>query len=153
MSTRKKKMIVGIVGGTIVLLALAYIGVGVFFTSHFLINTEINGNDFSGKSVSEADEFFKEQVKDYTLTIHDINGATETINSSDILLVYNENADLESILEKQNAFLWPKAFFEKNTEDVTFDLSYDDTKLQEKINSFGILQAGITADTQKAAQI
>lgn len=144
MRKRKKKMILGIVGGSIILIVLAYMGVAVYFTSHFLFNTEINGNDFSGKSVSEADEYFKEQVKDYTLTINDINGGKETISSGDILLVYNENADLDSILEKQNAFLWPKAFFDKNTAEVTFDLSYDDAKLQEKVNSFGILQAGQT---------
>ena len=69
-----------VIGGSIGLLGLAYIGVSLFFTRHFLPNTEINGNDFSGKSVSEAEEFFKGQIGEYTLAIKDINGGKETIS-------------------------------------------------------------------------
>ena len=36
----------------------------------------------------------------------------------------------------------PKAVFDKSEEDLTFDLSYDEAKLQEKVNSLGIAQAG-----------
>ena len=142
---RKKKtgMTTGIViGGSIGLLGLAYIGVSLFFTRHFLPNTEINGNDFSGKSVSEAEEFFKGQIGEYTLAIKDINGGKETISSRDIGLAYKENSELDKILEKQNVFSWPKAVFDKSEEDLTFDLSYDEAKLQEKVNSLGIAQAG-----------
>lgn len=131
-----------VIGGSIGLLGLAYIGVSLFFTRHFLPNTEINGNDFSGKSVSEAEEFFKGQIGEYTLAIKDINGGKETISSRDIGLAYKENSELDKILEKQNVFSWPKAVFDKSEEDLTFDLSYDEAKLQEKVNSLGIAQAG-----------
>ncbi len=142
---RKKKtgMTTGsVIGGSIGLLGLAYIGVSLFFTRHFLPNTEINGNDFSGKSVSEAEEFFKGQIGEYTLAIKDINGGKETISSRDIGLAYKENSELDKILEKQNVFSWPKAVFDKSEEDLTFDLSYDEAKLQAKVNSLGIAQAG-----------
>ena len=142
---KKKKMYIGImVGGSVILVVLIYIAVALFFTRHFLMNTTINGNDFSGKSVSEAEQFFKEQVADYTLAVVDINGGKENISSSDILLTYKENGDIEDILKNQGAFLWPKAFFGDNTVEVTFDMSFDDAKLQEKINSLSIIQAGQT---------
>lgn len=144
MTNKKKMMIMGIAGGTILVIALAYMGAAIFFTRHFLMNTEINGVDFSGKSLAEAEEYFKGQVGEYTLIMNDINGGKETISSSEILLAYGENTELEGVLEEQNAFLWPKAFFTENTADITFNLSYDEAKLQEKINTLGIIQAGQT---------
>ena len=69
MTNKKKMMIMGIAGGTILVIALAYMGAAIFFTRHFLMNTEINGVDFSGKSLAEAEEYFKGQVGEYTLTI------------------------------------------------------------------------------------
>ncbi len=143
---KKKSLEIGlyIAGGSLIAIALAYIGISIFFTRHFLMNTEINGYSFSGQSVSEAEQFFKEKVEEYTLTLKDINGGEETIRSDEILLSYKENGEIESILKKQDGFMWPKAFFEKNKAEVTFDVSFDDGKLQEKINSLGIMQVGQT---------
>lgn len=141
---KKKKMIAILVGEIVVFIALVYIGVSVFFTRHFFMNTKINGHDFSAKSVSDAEKFFKGQVEEYSLTIKDINGGEETISSSDILLKYKENDELEGILKKQGAFLWPKSFFSDNDAEASFDMSYDDAKLTEKVNSLGIIQGGQT---------
>ena len=120
---KKKSLEIGlyIAGGSLIAIALAYIGISIFFTRHFLMNTEINGYSFSGQSVSEAEQFFKEKVEEYTLTLKDINGGEETIRSDEILLSYKENGEIESILKKQDGFMWPKAFFEKNKAEVTFD--------------------------------
>ena len=52
-----------IVGGLLVI----YLGVSAFFISHFYINTEINGKDFSGRSASAVEEYLKEQVQDYSV--------------------------------------------------------------------------------------
>ncbi len=133
-----------IAGGSMIAIALAYIGVSIFFTRHFLMNTEINGYSFSGQSVSEAEQFFKEKVEEYSLVLKDINGGEESIRSDEILLSYKENGEIERVLEEQDAFTWPKAFFDKNKAEITFDVSYDDGKLMEKINSLGIIQAGQT---------
>ncbi len=133
-----------IIGGSTGFVALAYIGISLFFTSHFMFNTEINGNDFSRKSASEAEQFFKEQVEEYTLTIDDANNGKETIKSGDISLAYKENSKLDQILEEQNPFAWPKTIFGENSQEVTFDLSYDEAKLKEKVNSLAIAQAGQT---------
>ncbi len=143
---KKKGMEIGmyIAGGSMIAIALAYIGVSIFFTRHFLMNTEINGYSFSGQSVSEAEQFFKEKVEEYSLVLKDINGGEESIRSDEILMSYKDNGEIERVLEEQDAFTWPKAFFDKNKAEITFDVSYDDGKLMEKINSLGIIQAGQT---------
>ena len=63
-----------IIAGSIVgALAAVYLGISAFFISHFYIDTEINGQDFSGKTVSDVENYIKEQVQDYELTIVEQN--------------------------------------------------------------------------------
>ena len=57
-SMGKKPWIIAgsIVGGLLVI----YLGVAAFFMSHFLINTTVNGKDFSGKTVDDVEEYLKQ---------------------------------------------------------------------------------------------
>ncbi|SHJ75719.1 L,D-transpeptidase family protein [Hespellia stercorisuis] len=111
------------------ILAVAYIGISVFFMSHFYFNTKINGIDFSTKTVADVEKYVKEQVKDYQLVIDEKNNVKETISGEDIGLSYVENNDIKKALDAQVSFLWPKAFFSKNSAKVTIDVSYDKEKL------------------------
>ena len=45
-----------IAGGVIGVLVLLYLGISVFFMSHFYIKTTINGKDYSGRSASSVEE-------------------------------------------------------------------------------------------------
>ena len=57
-----------IIAGSIVgALVVIYLGISAFFIGHFYIDTEINGQDFSGKTVSDVENYIKEQVQDYEL--------------------------------------------------------------------------------------
>lgn len=135
------KLIFGIAGGTTGVLLAAYVGVGVYFTSHFLPNTQINGHDCSGKPVSEVEDIFKKEMEGYSLTLTDQDGQKEEISSSDIDLVYKESKALKDALESQNAFSWPIAFFSSNSSDATIELSYDDAKLDAKLQSLKAVTA------------
>lgn len=133
--------VIGITSGVIVMgLVLTYIGISVFFMNHFYINTEINGHDFSAKTVEDVEEYMNGQVQDYTLTIHE-KEKTDIIRGEDISLVYTANQEIEEALEKQNAFLWPKAFLEKNTEEITVKVSYDSAALDNLINGLQAVTA------------
>lgn len=141
---RQKKggrLALGIAGGIVGVLAAAYIGTGIYFTSHFLPNTEINGHDCSKKPVSEVEEIFKEEMKGYALTLTDQDGNKETITSEDISLEYKESRALKEALKKQSAFSWPIAFFSKDSEEATIELSYDDAKLDAKLNTLKAVTA------------
>lgn len=130
---RKKPLIIG--GSILGALAVVYIGISIFFMSHFFVNTEINGHDFSGKSVADVEAYMKEQVKDYQLEILEKDNQTDIIDGDDISLTYEENSDIQDALKKQNGFLWPKAFFGKNTQKVTVDVSYDEDALNTLIQN------------------
>lgn len=135
----KKKMNwkkVGMITGSVIgALAVIYIGIAVFFMSHFYFNTEINGHPFSAKTAEDVEAFMKEQVKDYSLVIQEKDHKTDTISGADISLEYEANEDIKNALKKQNAFLWPRAFFVENSTQVTIDVSYDKDALNERIQN------------------
>ncbi len=122
-------------------LAAGYIGVSVYFTSHFYMNTEINGHDFSLKTAADVKEYIEQQVQGYSLTILEKDNKTDSISGDEISLEYNENKDIENVLKKQNAFLWPQAFFVKNSSKATVDVSYDRDALEDKISTLQAVKA------------
>ena len=133
-----------IAGAALAVLVLIYLGVSVFFMSHFYLNTKINGKDFSGKSAAAVEAYMKAQVKGYELTIKEQGNQSDRIKGSDIALQYQENEDIKKALKKQNGFAWPAALFSHKTEKISIDVSYDEKALDEKIQS---LQAVKTEQT------
>lgn len=138
-----------IIGGIIAGLVIVYLAISVFFMSHFYINTQINGKNFSGKNAAAVENYIKNQVADYKLTIVEQNNMTDAIEGSDISLVYKENSDIEDALKKQNAFLWPQAFFLKSSAEVTIEVGYDEAALESKIEAVQALNQEQT-DPQSA---
>ena len=132
-SLGKKPWIIAgsIVGGLLVI----YLGISAFFIGHFFINTTINGKDFSGKSAADVEEYLKEQVKDYELELIELNNETDVIKGSDISLVYKEDSSVEDALKKQNPILWVTSLFSKSSQNINIQVDYDESKLEEKIQS------------------
>ena len=132
-SLGKKPWIIAgsIVGGLLVI----YLGISAFFIGHFFVNTTINGKDFSGKSAADVEEYLKEQVKDYELELIELNNETDVIKGSDISLVYKEDSSVEDALKKQNPILWVTSLFSKSSQNINIQVDYDESKLEEKIQS------------------
>lgn len=120
-----------IVGGLVVI----YLGIAAFFIGHFFINTTVNGKDFSGKSAAVVEDYLKEQVEDYELTLLELNNETDVIKGSEISLVYEENSEVKDALKKQNPLLWVTSLFSKSSREVTVQVDYDEAALEEKIQS------------------
>lgn len=129
----KKPFIIAgsIVGGLI----LVYLCVAAFFMSHFLVNTTINGKDFSGKTVADVESYLESQVEGYQLKLIEQDNETDIISGSDISLVYVKNNDVEKALEDQSQLLWIASFFSKSNTDITVGVEYDEAALDAKIQT------------------
>ena len=136
---RRKRIWMG-VGVTAGVLIALYLGISAYFMGHFFVNTEVNGLDFSAKSLSAAEEVVKEQVKDYELTLLENHNKKDTIHASEIDLQYAGSEGIRNLLKEQNAFLWPGAFFKENKKEIDIDVSYDEDKLEQKINGLQCLK-------------
>lgn len=130
-----------IAGGTAALFLLIYLSISFFFQTHFLMNTMINGHDFSAKTKADAEHFFQSQIEDYILNIQEKDNGKDVIKGSDISLEYQESSELKAVLKKQNAFFWPASFFTEREENITFEFRYDEAKLEQKIQSLKAVSA------------
>lgn len=130
-----------IAGSIIGALAVIYLGVSVFFMSHFLVNTTVNGKDFSGKTVADVEEYLKAQVADYELTVVEQNNTSDVITGSEISLAYKDNSQVKDALDAQNQLLWITSLFSKSNADVSIEVEYDEAALDERIQNFQAVTA------------
>lgn len=131
---RKKKAAIA-VASVLGVLAVIYIGISVFFFSHFYIGTEINGSDFTAKTVEQVEEYMKGEVGNYKLTLLESDGGREEIAGSDISLEYVKGDELQTLLEKQNPFLWITALWDKPEIEAAIGVEYDESKLGNAISN------------------
>lgn len=139
---KKRKKVLGIVLGSICgVIAAAYLGLSVFFMSHFYFNTSINGVDFSAKSVENVENYMERQVQDYELDLNESDGGTEIIKGTEIGLKYEKGDELTKLLKNQNAFLWPKSLWSKPEITASVGVSYDEAKLNSVIDGLDCMVA------------
>lgn len=124
-----------------VILLLVYLGVSMYFRSHFLFHTTINGQDFSRQTVEEARAFFADEAAAYTLKITESSGKSESILGSEIHMVWDDDQALDRILKEQHAFAWPSAYFKEKAEEISFEISYDNSALEKAVHSLDAVTA------------
>lgn len=129
-----KKIAIGL-GAVLGVCVLVYLGISVFFMSHFYIDTKINGTDFSAKSVKQVEDYMKKQVDDYILVLKESDGRTEEIDGTDIDLEYASKGTVGKLLKEQNAFLWITALWDKPEIEAPIGVEYDKDKLEKVIDS------------------
>lgn len=134
---RKKLAIV--LGSIFGVLAVVYLGFAFFFSSHFMFFTTINGTDVTLKSVSQVEEYMRQQVADYTLTLEESDGDTEEISGSDISLEYVPGDELEKLVKGQKNFLWLKALWDHPELETRVGVKYDEDALARQIEGLACM--------------
>lgn len=130
----KRRKIAAIISGSIVLIiAAVYIGFAVYFDSHFLFYTTINGVDFSMKDVAAVEDYMKSQVAGYTLTLEESDGTAEQIAGNAISLEYVKSDELKKLLESQNHFYWMESLWKKPEITASIGVKYNEEALQAEI--------------------
>lgn len=133
---KKGKKLLWITLGSIAgVIAIVYLGISIFFMSHYYINTEINGHDFSMKTAADVEKYMKDQVKNYSLTVLEMEQAVDIVEGDTIDLEYKASDEAEAAIKDQNAFLWPTGIFSKKSCQIELEVSYDESKLQQEIQN------------------
>lgn len=113
-------------------IVIAYISGVIYYNSHFLKGTIINGIDVSGMTLEEL----KATIGDYDIIVRqrgkgDKEIYAEKITGEDIGIQIVSNSGIEEILEEQNIWLW---FLEKgNSYEKDTLIEYDEQLLADKI--------------------
>lgn len=133
MESKKKKGIV-ITASVVGALAIIYIAGGIFFQSHYLPRTVINGVACTGKTPDSVKNQIKEEVKNYKLAIKERDDKKETITGKSVSIAVEFDDTLQKILEKQNGFAWVVKLFKPEIHESKSIVSYDETALKEQMN-------------------
>lgn len=131
-SHKKPLIIIAIV---VALLVLCYVGASIFFMSHFGINTFVNGQDCSFKTVEQVNQILKQEVDSYQLQIIERNGSTEAISGSDIDLTYVDNGAAQDLLDNQNPWLFFTGMFGSTTDTLHSGVTFDQSELDTETTS------------------
>lgn len=113
-------------------IVIAYISGVIYYNSHFLKGTIINGIDVSGMTLEEL----KVTIGDYDIIVRqrgkgDKEIYAEKITGEDIGIQIVSNSGIEEILEEQNIWLW---FLGKgNSYEKDTLIEYDEQLLADKI--------------------
>ena len=132
-----------IAGVSIISFAAIYLLLALYFNSHFLFRTSINGINVGGKSVKSVEKIMSRKAQEYSLTIEGRNNATEEIVGADIDVSYDFSEDINKILNNQNEFMWIKSIFKKNENNITDGISYDEIKLKQVIGNLDCINESI----------
>ena len=117
-------------------LVSAYIGGAVYFSSHFLPNTNIEGADCSCMSVEEAETGLKEKTDARETSVRFRGGFNGKIRGCDIELSYVDKDAYTRTLSSQNIYTWPYAFFRRTDVDIKDSYTYNNDKLKAVLSGF-----------------
>lgn len=120
--------------------ACIYIGAAVFFWSHFLPSTVLNGIDVSGKTAKEAEAMITRQIDGYEIKITGRDGQNETLKGADIGLKPKFGDSIVSRIRQQNAFAWPAALFTRHKIEEVTVVHFNEEAFQETANGLFCMQ-------------
>lgn len=139
-SKKGKKTAAIVLGSILGVFLLVYVGFALFFNSHFMFFTKINGTDVSLKSVSAVETYMEKQVDDYVLTMKESDGGQEMIAGTDISLEYVPGEELKKLVKKQDNFLWIKSLWEHPKIQAKVGVKYDEKALEKKIGNLNCMK-------------
>ncbi|MCD8347844.1 MAG: peptidoglycan binding domain-containing protein [Lachnospiraceae bacterium] len=128
-----------------------YCAFGMYYTTHFLKNTSINGIDVSGLTAVEAEELIAAEAEDYRLVVTGRDEEQETILGADFDYGFVANGEAETLLGEQNAFAWIlSCFSEGQSYSVDTAVTYDTEKLTAAVMAFSMMQTDQMAAPEDA---
>ena len=142
----KGKIVLGILAAIVGVLAVCYVGGFIFYQNHFFFGTKISGVNASNKTVEEVEKSIEKDAKDYSLTLKEREGQSETIKAKDINLRYSNNNPVQTAMNKQNPFKWPLAVFGINDDELPTVYEYDEAKLNKTIQNLNAVSSMVNAE-------
>ena len=147
----KKSQIALISVACVAAVVAAGYGIGAYYySSHFGSRTFINGHDVSNLTAIQATDLLKDS-SDLSLTVKEREDVTEEIVFDDIdYEIHVEDSDIMSLLASQNPMAWPMTLFQDTNIEKSFEFTYDEDALDEKIMELHALSADDLTDPKDA---
>lgn len=147
----KKKVLLILLAVLVFLIVGTYVGVALYFQRHFYAQTTVNGMDCSYMTADEVKEILKEQVNSYQLTLKERGDQQETLTADMLQLSYQDNGEVEELLENQDAWLWGLEIFGNRSHELKVSMNLSDEAVGQAVDSLSAMQEENITAPQDAA--
>ena len=149
--SRKKGICIGVLAFVTVAAVVVYIGIGVFYQTHFFPGTIVNNVDVSGLDVSRAAELLDAVIQGYSLEVTGREPGTArsgavlgTVTSDAVKLAYTDSeGELAQLVKDQKWLLWIGPCLSKKQNLVTMERGsavFDSQLLRDTVNGWAACQ-------------
>ncbi len=122
----------------IVVIAAVYAAGFLFYNSHFYVGGSVFGISLRNQTVESLKEQIREKISSYQLTVVTRDGE-ELIGADGIGLDYDDQGEIEALLEEQNAALW-FLMFAADVGDYEVDVTLDEGMLGDAVSALSCMQ-------------
>ena len=141
---------VWIAAGIILILLLIYLGTALYYSTHFLPGTLINGVSVDGDDVKDVEWKIIQEVEKYKIKIKAREGREEVLAGVDIGVMPIFDGSLEEELQKQNCLIWPMALLRESVIEVETMVDYSASRLKQKVSELAIMDEDKMKEPQNA---
>lgn len=130
---QKHKKSVLILGCFFLAVVIVYFGGRIYYNDKFLNGTKINGLDVSNMTVKEANNILSKNISKQSLILEFNDGNTETLQSSQLGISFNEKNSINKVMKSQNKWGWFLEIFSTENNLVDDIINIDDEGLNNGI--------------------
>ena len=134
----RKKLFI-ILGSVVGAVRVIYVGLSIFFMSHFYFNTTLNGKNVSGYSADKVFDNWEDEIGNYSLKIVESDGTESELKGSDIDMVLQWDDTITKMISKQNGFAWPAKLFNPDQNTSEAIVTFDEDKLDSALDGFSFM--------------
>lgn len=134
----RKKLFI-ILGSVVGAVLVIYVGLSIFFMSHFYFNTTLNGKNVSGYSADKVFDNWEDEIGNYSLKIVESDGTESELKGSDIDMVLQWDDTIAKMISKQNGFAWPAKIFNPDQNTSEAIVTFDEDKLDSALDGFSFM--------------
>lgn len=120
--------------GMVLLLGIGYIGIAMFYKSHYMPKTCMNGISIGNLKLDEAEKKLQREVSCYMLTIYNRDGEKVQLLGPDFGYSYLSDGEADKILKDQNYFSWIFKIGADNDYQLQVAITYEEEKLGNLID-------------------
>lgn len=124
------KILLSVIGAAVVVLGVLYTYRGVYYQSHFLPGTKVEGVDISKLSYPQAKHKVAKTLRDSNFTLYDQKTKLTQVSGKELGITQNSAAYLKKVMRTQNSWLPTTTVKAESTTNTMINID------QQKLNQY-----------------
>ncbi len=124
-----------------------------YYATHFPRNTTINGIDAGNMTAENVKLALNNRVQTYVLTIQERDGITETMTASDVGMTYQDNGEVDALLDSCNPHAWLPDCLSEDSYTVSSPVQIDEDTARDSIALLNCFNPALVTSPEDACLV